>query len=97
MPAGVVTFTRQCVDKFPDWKNLGDYLTDIHVSAEGTIEDDGDGLLQVDFANKYMGGRGFGDGSGAGGDQVPDLSRDDSDSIIYRVSGEKRKSDNERL
>ncbi|XP_052686077.1 poly(ADP-ribose) glycohydrolase-like isoform X2 [Crassostrea angulata] len=56
MPAGVVTFTRQCVDKFPDWKNLGDTLTDIHVSAEGTIEDDGDGLLQVDFANKYMGG-----------------------------------------
>lgn len=28
----------------------------LHVSAQGTIEDDGDGLLQVDFANKYIGG-----------------------------------------
>uniref|UniRef100_K1PLK1 Uncharacterized protein n=1 Tax=Magallana gigas TaxID=29159 RepID=K1PLK1_MAGGI len=53
LPAGVVTFTRQCVDKFPDWKNLGDYLTDIHVSAEGTIEDDGDGLLQVITATHH--------------------------------------------
>ena len=24
-------------------------LTDLHVAAEGTIEDDGDGLLQVGF------------------------------------------------
>ncbi|XP_048764077.2 poly(ADP-ribose) glycohydrolase-like isoform X2 [Ostrea edulis] len=56
MPAGVVTFTRQSLDNFPDWKNLETKLTDIHVSAEGTIEDDGDGLLQVDFANKYLGG-----------------------------------------
>lgn len=53
VPAGVVTFTRQCVDKFPDWKNLGDILTDIHVSAEGTIEDDGDGLLQVITATHH--------------------------------------------
>lgn len=28
----------------------------LHVSDEGTIEDDGVGLLQVDFANKYLGG-----------------------------------------
>ncbi|XP_022315138.2 poly(ADP-ribose) glycohydrolase-like [Crassostrea virginica] len=56
MPTGVVTFTRQCIEKFPNWKNLETSLTDIHVSAEGTIEDDGDGLLQVDFANRYLGG-----------------------------------------
>ncbi|XP_062573298.1 poly(ADP-ribose) glycohydrolase-like isoform X2 [Saccostrea cucullata] len=56
MPTGVVTFKRQCVENFPKWQNLETKLTDIHVSAEGTIEDDGDGLLQVDFANKYMGG-----------------------------------------
>lgn len=30
--------------------------TPLHVSDEGTIEDDGDGLLQVDFANKFLGG-----------------------------------------
>lgn len=47
VPTGVVTFTRQCIEKFPNWKNLETSLTDIHVSAEGTIEDDGDGLLQV--------------------------------------------------
>lgn len=28
----------------------------VHISTEGTIEDDGIGLLQVDFANKYLGG-----------------------------------------
>lgn len=28
----------------------------LHVSKEGTIENDGDGLLQVDFANSYVGG-----------------------------------------
>lgn len=30
--------------------------TRLHVSDDGTIEDDGEGLLQVDFANKYLGG-----------------------------------------
>lgn len=28
----------------------------VHVSSDGTIEDNGLGLLQVDFANKYVGG-----------------------------------------
>lgn len=28
----------------------------MHISSEGTIEEDGAGLLQVDFANKYVGG-----------------------------------------
>lgn len=28
----------------------------LHVCDDGTIEDDGEGLLQVDFANKYLGG-----------------------------------------
>lgn len=30
--------------------------TSLHVSDDGTIEDDGEGLLQVDFANKFLGG-----------------------------------------
>lgn len=34
--------------------NFADVL--LHVSDDGTIEDDGEGLLQVDFANKYLGG-----------------------------------------
>ncbi|CAC5366747.1 PARG [Mytilus coruscus] len=58
MPTGLVTFTRQHVGliDFPKWDNLDTTLRDLHVSAEGTIEDDGEGLLQVDFANKYLGG-----------------------------------------
>lgn len=56
MPTGNVTFTRQCIHEFPKWENLDLSLRDIHVSAEGTIEDDGLGLLQVDFANKFLGG-----------------------------------------
>jgi poly(ADP-ribose) glycohydrolase len=31
-------------------------FTRLHVSTQGTIEDDGTGFLQVDFANKYIGG-----------------------------------------
>lgn len=30
--------------------------TPLHVADDGTIEDDGEGLLQVDFANKFLGG-----------------------------------------
>lgn len=60
MPNGVVTFSRRSVSNvnLPNWNecqmNFADTL--LHVSDEGTIEDDGKGLLQVDFANKYLGG-----------------------------------------
>lgn len=49
MPTGLVTFTRQCVGHidFPKWDSLDTPLRDLHVSSEGTIEDDGEGLLQV--------------------------------------------------
>lgn len=56
----MVTFTRRSIqeDDFPDWGNCPMTFdsTLLHVSDKGTIEDDGEGLLQVDFANKYMGG-----------------------------------------
>lgn len=49
MPTGLVTFTRQCVGHidFPKWDTLDTTLRGLHVSSEGTIEDDGEGLLQV--------------------------------------------------
>lgn len=60
VPTGVVTFTRRSINEenFPNWAECTDTFdtTPLHVSDEGTIEDDGDGLLQVDFANKFMGG-----------------------------------------
>lgn len=47
VPTGIVTFTRQTKDKFPEWYNIETTLSRLHISAEGTIEDDGLGLLQV--------------------------------------------------
>jgi hypothetical protein len=49
VPTGNVTFTRQCINQkdFPNWSKLDVSLRDLHVSSEGTIEDDGVGLLQV--------------------------------------------------
>lgn len=59
-PTGVVTFTRRSVpeNELPKWNACTTTFdtTPLHVSDDGTIEDDGEGLLQVDFANKFMGG-----------------------------------------
>lgn len=55
-PTGLVTFTRKRLDKPPDWKSSQTQLTKLHITCEGTIEDDGRGMLQVDFANKFVGG-----------------------------------------
>ncbi|KAJ8317850.1 hypothetical protein KUTeg_002941 [Tegillarca granosa] len=62
VPTGIVTFTRQSKDKFPEWYNIETPLSRLHISAEGTIEDDGIGLLQVDFANRFLGGGVLGHG-----------------------------------
>lgn len=62
MPKGTVTFTRQSIDHLPSWDHDDTKLTGLHVSSEGTIEDDGLGLLQVDFANKFLGGGVLGHG-----------------------------------
>lgn len=55
-PTGLVTFSRQILDKHPNWKSSQTLLTRLHITSEGTIEDDGYGMLQVDFANKFVGG-----------------------------------------
>lgn len=51
---------RRSVQKtqLPNWSACNDEISKIklHVCDEGTIEDDGAGLLQVDFANKFLGG-----------------------------------------
>ncbi|KAJ6637165.1 Poly(ADP-ribose) glycohydrolase [Pseudolycoriella hygida] len=66
MPTGVVTFTRRCMQdeyriKWDKWE--GDFKeTKLHVTSCGTIEDQGCGMLQVDFANKYLGGGVLGHG-----------------------------------
>jgi hypothetical protein len=49
VPTGNVTFTRQCLNQkeFPNWSKLDVSLRDLHVSSEGTIEDDGVGFLRI--------------------------------------------------
>ncbi|XP_069548009.1 poly(ADP-ribose) glycohydrolase-like [Brachyistius frenatus] len=56
MPTGLVTFTRKRLDKPPNWKSSQTLLTKLHITCKGTIEDDGYGMLQVDFANRFVGG-----------------------------------------
>ncbi|XP_068084916.1 poly(ADP-ribose) glycohydrolase isoform X2 [Anabrus simplex] len=57
-PEGVVTFTRHYISPnfLPQWGRSTRTLTKLHVSSVGTIEDQGFGMLQVDFANKRVGG-----------------------------------------
>jgi len=53
-PNGVLTFTRQVLrDSNLNWEDRQESLLGFHVSSEGTIESEGTGLLQMDFANKY--------------------------------------------
>uniref|UniRef100_A0A3Q4MRB4 poly(ADP-ribose) glycohydrolase n=1 Tax=Neolamprologus brichardi TaxID=32507 RepID=A0A3Q4MRB4_NEOBR len=56
MPTGLVTFTRKSLNKPPNWKSSQTPLTKLHITCEGTIEEDGYGMLQVDFANRFVGG-----------------------------------------
>ncbi|XP_008288650.1 poly(ADP-ribose) glycohydrolase isoform X2 [Stegastes partitus] len=55
-PTGLVTFTRKGLDKPLNWKSSQTRLSKLHITCEGTIEDDGHGMLQVDFANQFVGG-----------------------------------------
>uniref|UniRef100_A0A665VVH2 poly(ADP-ribose) glycohydrolase n=1 Tax=Echeneis naucrates TaxID=173247 RepID=A0A665VVH2_ECHNA len=55
-PKGLVTFTRQILNKAPNWESCQTQLTRLHITCEGTIEDNGYGMLQVDFANRFVGG-----------------------------------------
>ena len=55
-PTGLVTFTRQACTSLPKWEDASNKFTQLHVTSEGCIESDGHGMLQVDFANKYIGG-----------------------------------------
>nr|CAD7573915.1 unnamed protein product [Timema californicum] len=54
-PVGVLTYSRQYLSssQLPDWTSSKKFLPQLHISSSGTIEKEGDGFLQVDFANKY--------------------------------------------
>lgn len=61
-PKGLVTFTRQVLNNTPNWESSQTRLTRLHITCKGTIEDDGYGMLQVDFANRFVGGGVTGNG-----------------------------------
>ncbi len=56
VPTGIVTYSRQFIPEniYPDWSKCTQKLPQLYVSSSGTIEDDGFGLFQIDFANKYV-------------------------------------------
>ncbi|KAK0181940.1 hypothetical protein PV327_000118 [Microctonus hyperodae] len=57
-PEGTITIQRCYIPKedCPNWSQIHNQLPPLHITSKGTIETDGAGLLQVDFANKYIGG-----------------------------------------
>uniref|UniRef100_A0A182JTK3 poly(ADP-ribose) glycohydrolase n=1 Tax=Anopheles christyi TaxID=43041 RepID=A0A182JTK3_9DIPT len=68
MPTGVLTYERRYLGKhaLPDWGNVAAAFSlersPLHVSSDGTIEDQGTGLLQMVFANRFLGGGVIGHG-----------------------------------
>ena len=64
MPKGIVSFERRSLnnEEFPVWKDSNKTLKKLVVLKDGVIEDEGKGLLQVDFANKFIGGGVIGSG-----------------------------------
>ncbi|EDV92130.1 poly(ADP-ribose) glycohydrolase [Drosophila grimshawi] len=66
VPTGCLTFVRLSgkPEDEVNWYLSGAPLSSIpmHINAGGTIEDEGIGLLQVDFANKFLGGGVLGQG-----------------------------------
>ncbi|KAK4881298.1 hypothetical protein RN001_004617 [Aquatica leii] len=59
-PTGILTFERKSFnnEELPNWENINNKLgeTKVCIKCTGLIEDDADGCLQVDFANKNVGG-----------------------------------------
>uniref|UniRef100_A0A8D9EJI1 poly(ADP-ribose) glycohydrolase n=1 Tax=Cacopsylla melanoneura TaxID=428564 RepID=A0A8D9EJI1_9HEMI len=56
-PKGLVTYSRRYipVNHLPQWSTSRCQLPELFISSEGMIENQ-QGLLQVDFANKFVGG-----------------------------------------
>ncbi|XP_068190654.1 poly(ADP-ribose) glycohydrolase isoform X2 [Antennarius striatus] len=61
---GLLTFERCCLraSDAPDWRSCKETLPKLHVTSLGTIEGEGTGMLQVDFASSWIGGGVLGSG-----------------------------------
>ena len=54
MPKGVISFSRHSVTKMENFKDIG--YTNVKIEPSGLIENEGREYVQVDFANKRIGG-----------------------------------------
>ncbi|KAG5272415.1 hypothetical protein AALO_G00165260 [Alosa alosa] len=63
-PQGLVTFERCFIPdhQLPRWRQRNEHLGNVRVTSEGTIEKEGRGMLQVDFACSMVGGGVLGSG-----------------------------------
>ncbi|XP_038826419.1 poly(ADP-ribose) glycohydrolase isoform X2 [Salvelinus namaycush] len=63
-PCGLVTFERRYIrDRdMPNWRSCKETVPKLHVSSVGFIEEQGAGMLQVDFACNMIGGGVLGSG-----------------------------------
>ena len=59
---GVVSFHRCRLETFPDWSTAPERLSQVRVDSRGLIEEEGSKYIQMDFANKYIGGGVLGHG-----------------------------------
>jgi poly(ADP-ribose) glycohydrolase len=66
VPRGVVTYERRILTEVVDWANDRTPLTRVRAMTDGLIEDGAPGLLEMDFANMYLGGGAIGRVSGWG-------------------------------
>nr|XP_054773883.1 poly(ADP-ribose) glycohydrolase-like [Lytechinus pictus] len=62
VPTATVTISRRALTDLPRWDKSTAPLTRLHMAASGMIEKEGHGMLQMDFANKYIGGGALGFG-----------------------------------
>ena len=62
VPTGTISFHRQVLSSVPLWEECEDTFSKLHVTSSKMIEDIGSGMLQVDFANRFIGGGVLGNG-----------------------------------
>ncbi|XP_053267230.1 poly(ADP-ribose) glycohydrolase [Pleuronectes platessa] len=63
-PQGLVTFERRCLrdSELPSWRSCDEKLSNLYVTSKGNIEANCAGMLQVDFASRWIGGGVLGSG-----------------------------------
>ncbi|XP_041753645.1 poly(ADP-ribose) glycohydrolase [Coregonus clupeaformis] len=63
-PSGLVTFERRYISDrdMPNWRSCKETVAKLHVTSAGCIEEQGTGMLQVDFACNMIGGGVLGSG-----------------------------------